>query len=321
MQLRPWSYPIVLVLLLSSSLVSCSSQTSETPTLETQVSKAPATTAKQTQDTLTVYATNYPLKYFAERIAGNTVTVKYLIPDNIDPAFWQPKPADITQMQKGNLIFINGATYEKWLVTTSLPESKLIDTSASFQNGYIKIKNAVTHSHGPTGKHSHTGTAFTTWLNFEHAIAQADAVRAALTKARPELADTFQTNFKALKQDLQTLDEQLKSTTATNPNIPLVASHPVYDYLAQRYSLNLKSVLWEPDEVPNEVQWQELKNLLKKHPAQWMLWEGTPDPKTVAQLNKMGIESIVLSPAGNTPETGDFMMVMKQNIQNLKQIY
>ncbi len=44
-----------------------------------------------------------------------------------------------------------------------------------------------------------------------------------------------------------------------------MASHPVYYYLSQRYGLNLKSVLWEPDVVPDEVQWQELEKILETH--------------------------------------------------------
>lgn len=100
-----------------------------------------------------------------------------------------------------------------------------------------------------------------------------------------------------------------------------MASHPVYDYLAQRYGLNLKSVLWEPDVIPDKVQWQELQTLLKAHPAKWMIWEAEPEPASVEKLRAIGISSVVFSPAGNTPETGDFLTVMQANIENLKPIF
>ena len=118
------------------------------------------------QAKFTVYVTNYPLKYFAERIGRDVVTVQYPISDDIDPAFWKPTATAITQLQTGDLIFLNGATYEKWLTTVSLSESKLINTSESFKDQYIEIQDVVTHTHGPGGEHAHTGTAFTTWLNF-----------------------------------------------------------------------------------------------------------------------------------------------------------
>lgn len=37
-----------------------------------------------------VYTVNYPLAYFAERIAGDSVNVVFPTPPDIDPAFWSP---------------------------------------------------------------------------------------------------------------------------------------------------------------------------------------------------------------------------------------
>ena len=88
-------------------------------------------------------------------------------------------------MQKADLILLNGATYDKWLAGVSLPESKLIDTSSAFADQYIKTVEAGTHSHGKGGDHSHAGTAFTTWIDFDQALQQARAVKDALTEIRP----------------------------------------------------------------------------------------------------------------------------------------
>ena len=71
----------------------------------------------------------------------------------------------------------------------------------------------------------------------------------------------------ALKADLKDLDGQLRSATEGRADIPIVASHPVYQYLARRYDLNIKSVLWEPDQFPEERQWSELTGILRDHPA------------------------------------------------------
>ena len=40
-------------------------------------------------DRLSVYVVNYPLKYFAERIAGEHATVILPVPAGNDPAFWR----------------------------------------------------------------------------------------------------------------------------------------------------------------------------------------------------------------------------------------
>ena len=40
------------------------------------------------EDKPVVYTVNYPLQYFAERIAGDLVEVVLPVPADIDPAFW-----------------------------------------------------------------------------------------------------------------------------------------------------------------------------------------------------------------------------------------
>ena len=64
-----------------------------------------------------------------------------------------------------------------------------------------------------------------------------------------------------------------------------------------------------------------LKEIVKEHPAKWMIWEGDPLPQNVAKLKEMGIESIVFDPCGNRPEDGDFLIVMKQNVENIREIF
>jgi zinc transport system substrate-binding protein len=128
----------------------------------------------------------------------------------------------------------------------------------------------------------------------------------------------IQSVFAALEKDLLALDQELKEIVATSPSQPFVVSHPVYDYLAHAYGLNIKSVHWEPDEVPSAEQMAELQVIVGKHPARWMVWEGKPLSESVEKLKAMGIESLVFDPCGNKPAQGDFLSVMKTNIENLK---
>ena len=138
--------------------------------------------ARPTREPVVVYVTNYPLKYFAERIGGEQVEVHFPAPPDEDPAYWMPDPETISKYQQADLILLNGAGYEKWVDAVSLPKSKLCHTSAEFASDYIALEDAGTHSHGPEGEHAHGGTAFTTWLDPTLAVKQADAIRASLSK-------------------------------------------------------------------------------------------------------------------------------------------
>ncbi len=152
-------------------------------------------------------------------------------------------------------------------------------------------------------------------------LEQARAIAAALSKIRPASKNVFERNLALLEQELLALDSQVREMVATKPGISLLASHPVYQYFKHRYGLNITSVMWEPDVVPGAVQWSELKQLLKLLPSNWMVWEGRPDPESVARLESMGVGSLVFDPCGNRPVDGDFLGVMQQNLQNLKRAY
>ena len=265
----------------------------------------------------TVYVVNYPLAYFAERIGGEQIEVVFPAPVDGDPAFWQPDVDAIAGFQAADLILLNGATYAKWLQTTSLPKAKMIHTSRSFETDYIHIEDSAVHTHGPTGEHSHAGTAFTTWLDFRQAAEQALAVLEALSNLQPQHRSVFEQRYTELQEDLLLLDERLHSGLALQDAQPLVASHPVYQYLSRRYGLNIRSVLWEPEAMPDEAGWQELTSILQSHPAEWMVWEGDPLPESVERLQSLGVRSLVFDPCGNRAEDGDFLAVMQQNVDRL----
>jgi zinc transport system substrate-binding protein len=270
---------------------------------------------------LNIYTVNYPLAYFAERIAGDLATVIFLAPPGVDPAFWMPNAETIAAYQTADLILLNGADYAKWAAKVSLPRSRLVNTSRGFKDRYIEQPNMITHSHGPSGQHSHGGTAFTTWLDLNQAAQQAAAIAQALTRKRPDAKEQIERNFEALKHELLGLDARMSEVVRREPSRPLLASHPVYQYLGRRYGLNLRSVMWEPEEIPSESQWTELKGILKEHPAKWMIWEGEPAEKTVEQLRALGVESVVFNPCANRPSTGDFLTVMADNARSLHRIF
>jgi zinc transport system substrate-binding protein len=276
------------------------------------------TVGSQASEKLIVYVVNYPLKYFAERIGGDHVKVVFPAPADEDPAYWMPDAKTITDYQRADLILLNGANYAKWVSKVSLPRFRLVNTSARFKDRYIVTAEVLTHSHGAEGKHAHESLAFTTWMDLELAAMQAKAIADALSRKNPKQREAFQKNYKAFEKDLIALDRDIKSVVSKDPSKPLLVSHPVYDYFARRYGLNIKSVHWEPDEIPSTGQWLELQKILKGHPAKWMIWEGEPMRESVERLKSIGVNSLAFDPCGNVPDQGDFLTVMRQNVENLK---
>ena len=267
---------------------------------------------------LTVYTVNYPLAYMAERIGGADVQVVFPVPPDTDPAYWTPDIKTIVQYQKADLILINGAGYADWLSKVSLPKSRIVNTTKAVKKRYIPIQGAMTHSHGPEGAHSHEGTAFTTWLDLDIATRQAEAIARVLIRKIPEQKENIEQNLSGLKKDLKKLDDALLTLGKTYQTTPLIGSHPVYQYLANRYGLNIKSVHWEPDQHPTSEQLSELEVLMETHQAPIMLWEDDPQDSIKQVLEELPIAVVVFNPCGNSSEEGNFIQVMQNNVKRLE---
>jgi zinc transport system substrate-binding protein len=262
-----------------------------------------------------VYTVNYPLAYFAKRIAGDRVEVVFPEMEG-DPAFWEPTPDQIAQFQQADLILLNGADYAKWIPKSSLPQSRMVNTAQGLEDQFIALDGSVTHTHGPGGAHAHGDLAFTLWLDPEIAAKQASAVFDAIS-SKTEMDDS---GLKSLLSDLQQLDAEQKKAFEAVGDRPLLGSHPVYQYLSRRYDLNMESVHWEPDSEPDQAMWRELEDILETHKADIMLWEDGPLPQVKKALEEKGIKSIVFNPCGNRPGQGDYLSVQQGNIKNLKEV-
>ncbi len=264
-----------------------------------------------------IYTVNYPLAYMAARIVGDAATVEFPVPAGVDPANWRPDAETIGRYQQADVILLNGAGYAAWVQQATLPPGRLVNTSAAVADQYISVDQAITHSHGPEGDHNHSELAFTTWLDTEIAVAQAQAILHSLIKLRPEQEAEFRAAYEALALELRTLDGSFERVFDDLGNGPIIVSHPVYQYLQRRYDLDAVSVHWEPDRIPGEAQWAELEKILRAHPARLMLWEAEPMDQVADRLRGLGVEVAVFETAGNRPDSGDFLDAMRRNHQAL----
>lgn len=266
---------------------------------------------------LRIATANQPLKWMAERLAPQAEVV-FPVPAGVDPATWQPPAETIAEIyQTADIIALNGAGYDGWTDRATLPLSAIVNTSSQFADRYIVRQGVITHSHGPEGDHSHRETAFTTWLDPQLAILQAEALAEALRRKTPAENAQIDANLAAIEADLRTLDDRLAAAFEGIADQPIIMSHPVYEYLVRRYGLNARSLHWEPGDVPGTAAWHDLDHLLQDHPARWMIWESEPLPETLAGLGERGITAIVFDPAAN-PVAGDYLAIQTANAERLE---
>ncbi len=268
---------------------------------------------------LVVYAVNYPLAWLVERIGGADVAVVLPAPAGVDPAFWSPDAETIAAYQRADLVVLNGAGYARWVSRAALPRSRIVDTSAAFADRWISVEDASTHGHGPEGEHTHQGWASTTWLDPTLAVEQGRAITGALVTALPEDEVAIRARFEQVAGELTALDRRLAAAARRLDGVPLLFSHPIYQYLVAHYRLGARALHWEPDENPSESEWVALKALLVEYPARVLLWEAEPLRQTAVRLEALGVKSLVYDPCADAPEKGDFLSVAGANAEALEE--
>ena len=275
-----------------------------------------------TIDNPLVVASNYPLFFFANRIADGVDDAPDIIFPDIDgdPAMWAPDASQIQQLQSADVVLLNGAGAESWLKFITIDRQRLVDTSANITDRLIPLEASVLHQHGPEGEHSHQGTAFTTWLDPQLAIAQAQSVADALIRLAPSGETELRNNMATLEQELTQLDSRLAEVLAKLDGRPVLFSHPVYQYLQHRYEINGQSMHWEPDEEPSTSAWIDLQQTSSTHRATIMIWEDEPLTPTIRRLSNAGVASVTFHTLANRPAEGTYLSVMRLNVKQLESI-
>ena len=278
-------------------------------------------TGNDERKTLVAYVSNYPLYYFTERIGGEYVDVRFPSSLSPDPAYWQPEADTINAMQSADLVILNGASYEQWLMNASLPAGKVVVTTSPFTDRLIESGETFTHSHGPEGEHEHTGTASTTWLDLSLAALQAEAIKDALSKQSPVHTTVFQSNYDSLAADLMELHKGFLNLNAASSGIHVAFSHPVYQYLQTAYGISGTSLHLEPDQSISGKMMHDPEHLAGDHEVTHLIWESTPTEGIDVLNEKLGVSNHVVDPCGNIPDSGDFISVFERNVQVLQEIF
>jgi zinc transport system substrate-binding protein len=275
--------------------------------------------AQESADKL-VLTSNYPTYFYASRIVDGVTGAPEIVLPIIDgdPVFWIPNAQQIQQLQSADIVLLNGAGAEPWLDLISLDRRRLIDTSSGITERLIPLQDSVLHQHGPEGEHSHRGTAFTTWLDPQLAVAQAEAVTDALVALAPTDEAQFRENMATLKQDFMAVDARLADVLAKLNSRPVLFSHPVYQYLQRRYGINGESLHWEPDEEPGTTAWIGMHQIRTTHSSTIMIWEDEPLVSTAQRLADAGITSVAFHTLANRPKQGDLLTAMFENAARLE---
>lgn len=237
----------------------------------------------------------YPLYWMASTLAGDAVPVYLAPPAEADPATWMPDDAAITRLQRARRILINGAGFEGWVHSASLPLSRLVDTTITQR---LQLRSAPAHQHPGGVAH---GLDPHVWLDPQRARQQLTQVADALSPWVP--AESMAPRRARILAGLARIEAAL---TRLKPGDQVVlANHRAYDYLATRAGLRVHSLDVSP-EAPVQ-QAQSICTVARRIKARVMLWEVAPAQPLADALTACQIRSLELRPLERPPPEGDYV--------------
>lgn len=249
----------------------------------------------QETPSLVVAVSIMPQKFFVEQIGGKRVQVVTLVPQGVDPHTYEPRPKDISDLQKAKIYFSIGyLEIEKvWLerFKKRFPQMLVINTTEG-----IALRQGDVHNHSDKYSHHEAGIDPHVWLSPPLVMLQSRAIYRALVDADPDGKAFYSENFKAWIGKLVALDIELTSMFAPFRGKSFLVYHPAWSYFAEAYGLR-QLVVEKEGKVPGPRDLRDLKTEAEKYNIK-VLFVSSDVPSVSAEniSKELGITTDTLNP-------------------------
>ena len=282
------------------------------------------------QNSLQVVAVESFLADIVQNIAGERLEVETLMPSGLDPHSFEPTPKDVAKISDSDILFINGAGLEEWLIDIieTLPDNQLIiEASAGLES---RTQAEEDHEEGEVdeeeGEHDHEYDPHF-WLNPLLVVKYVENIRDGLISIDPEGTAVYTANAENYIQQLEELDQYIEEKITQIPvdRRLIVTNHESFGYFADRYGFTvvgtiLKSV--SSGASPSAQQMAELVDQMRSSGASAIFMETGSNPELAEQLsNETGIKVVydlythsISEEGGNAP---NYIELMKYNVEQI----
>jgi len=214
-------------------------------------------------ETLDVYVSIMPQKYFVERIAGGLAEVHVMVPPGRSPATYEPTPKQVSSLGGADVFFTIGVPFEQSFlprIRENVSNLWIVDTSEGIERREIQ---STVEEADHEDDHDHDMLDPHIWVSPPLVEKQAENMLKALVELAPKREQELQENYRAFQTDLQELHEELKTILEPVKGSPLFVYHPSFGYFAETYGLHQLPIELGGNE-PSPKQLQRVISLAKK---------------------------------------------------------
>jgi zinc transport system substrate-binding protein len=278
-----------------------------------------------------IVASVFPLKEFAQAVAGERGEVSLLVPPGAEIHTWRPRPSDIVRLSSADMFLFIGSNMEPWLqdILDGVQNPNLKTLEAAKGISLIEKDSASGEHEGETEQeHEHDleATDPHVWLDFQNDQIIIDKIAASLSRIDPDGALIYRKNASVYKQRLQDLDNKYKQSLQTcTHRVFILGGHAAFGYMAKRYGLRQISLYGvSPDAKPTPKKLIEIVELAKKYGIKVIFFDSSVSDELARVLaREVGARTLVLNPGANLTKEQlklgkTFFDIMEENLENLK---
>ena len=268
---------------------------------------------------LSVIASTTFLADITQNIAGDRAQVKSLLPIGADPHAYQAAPADVTLIEKSDLIILNGLEYEHFiesLLENAKGEAVVIEASAG-----LSPREDAESEHG-VDPHM--------WLDPNLVITYVENIRDGLTQVDPAGEAMYKANADAYIAQLKKLNTWIEEQVNVIPEDSrlLVTNHEAMGYFAERYKFEVAgSVIpsFSSNAAPSAQEMAGLIDEIKKLRAPAIFMD-TADNDTLARqvANETGVmivNDLHLESLTDGAPAGTYLDMMRHNVSRIVEAF
>lgn len=271
-----------------------------------------------------VVATIYPLAELAQRIGGDRVEVRILVPSGAEAHDFEPGPQDVAAIGRARLFIYNGAGFEPWVerLLPTLPTTVGVVRATAGLPLIRASGDADAHGHpaavGLPDPHA--------WLDPLLAAQMLETILVTFVAADPTGAETYRQAAAVARGEFAALHARFSQGLARCEQRLVVSTHTAFAYLARRYGLEQIGLAGlAPEAEPTPAALARLARTLRARGVRVVFVERLVSPRAAETLaREIGARTMMLHAVeGLTPEEiaagANYVTIMDENLRVLRE--
>lgn len=274
-------------------------------------------------DRISLVATTTMLADLAETISGGNIDVICLMGPGIDPHLYQASAGNVTSMQNADVVLYNGLHLE----------GKMGEIFGSLESGtrtVICIEHGLDRNNLLQAEDDENSFDPHIWFDVANWKSAAQYFTVKLSETDPKNATVYEENLTNYLEELDDLDEYIKSRVLELPENQrvLITAHDAFRYFGKGYGFSVKGL--QGISTDAEAGTSDVSNLAKyiaDHKIKAVFVESSVPPKTIEALQAavkargfdVAIGGELYSDSLGDKQSGDdtYILTFKANIDTI----